>query len=138
MASLVICSNSASPTLHLTANSPPRRLLASASIPNSASLHFFCRRKTKGLSVVTRAAPGASTYVFALVLPLSLLAITVFTSIRIADKLDKAFIEEIAMNQAIMGADEEEGGDAAMPLEEKPLVSRTRNRPKREAESSST
>lgn len=42
----------------------------------------------------------------------------------------------MAINQAIMEADEEDG-DAGMPLEEKPSLPRTRNRPKREAETSS-
>ncbi|GFY90498.1 hypothetical protein Acr_07g0006950 [Actinidia rufa] len=96
----------------------------------------FCRRKSRGSSVVTRAGPGTNTYIFAFVLPLSLLAITVFTSIRIADKLDREFLEEVAVNQAIMEA-EEEDGDAGMSLEEKPSLPRTRNRPKREAETSS-
>ena len=43
---------------------------------------------------------------------------------------------QVAVNQAIMEA-EEEDGDAGMPLEEKPSLPRTRNRPKRKAETSS-
>lgn len=43
---------------------------------------------------------------------------------------------QIAVNQAIMEA-EEEDGDAGMSFEEKPSLPRTRNRPKREAETSS-
>lgn len=49
----------------------------------------------RGISVVTRAAPTATTYIFAFVFPLSLLAITIFTSVRIADKLDQKFLEEV-------------------------------------------
>ncbi|PSS26489.1 Proteinase-activated receptor 1 like [Actinidia chinensis var. chinensis] len=134
MASLVIC-NFSTPTPNLIPKPPQRLLLNSVSLPNMTPVRF-CRRKTRGSSVVTRAGPGTNTYIFAFVLPLSLLAITVFTSIRIADKLDREFLEEVAVNQAIMEA-EEEDGDAGMPLEEKPSLPRTRNRPKREAETSS-
>ncbi|KAE9445834.1 hypothetical protein RHGRI_014400 [Rhododendron griersonianum] len=133
MVSLFICNS------NLLPKSPPLRLLQTNPFPpsttNSSSLPFH-HRKTRGLSLVTRGAPGTSTYIFAFFLPLSLLAITVFTSIRIADKLDRDFLEEMAINQAIMEADEEDG-DAGMPLEEKPSLPRTRNRPKREAETSS-
>ncbi|PSS19128.1 V-set and immunoglobulin domain-containing protein [Actinidia chinensis var. chinensis] len=134
MESLVIC-NFSTPTSNLIPKSPQRLLLNTLSLPNTAPVRF-CLRKTRGSSVVTRAGPGTNTYIFAFVLPLSLLAITVFTSIRIADKLDREFLEEIAVNQAIMEA-EEEDGDAGMSFEEKPSLPRTRNRPKREAETSS-
>ncbi|KAL6989717.1 hypothetical protein U1Q18_015468 [Sarracenia purpurea var. burkii] len=134
MASFVIC-NSATPSIHLSPKSPLRLPVNSPFLPNSPSLRFS-RRRTSGLSVVTRAGPGTSTYIFAFVLPLSLLAITVFTSIRIADKLDRDFLEEMAINQAIMEA-EQEDGDVDMSSEEKPSLPRTRNRPKREAETSS-
>lgn len=45
--------------------------------------------------MVTRAGPGTSSYVLAFVLPFSLVVITVLTSIRIADKLDRDFLEEV-------------------------------------------
>ena len=93
MASLVIC-NFSSPTPNLIPKSPQRLLLNSLSLPNMKPVRFCCR-KTRGLSMVTRAGPGTNTYIFAFVLPLSLLAITVFTSIRIADKLDREFLEEV-------------------------------------------
>ncbi|KAI6675946.1 hypothetical protein NL676_036742 [Syzygium grande] len=85
----------------------------------------------RGVRLVARAGPSASSYVFAFVFPLSLLVVTVFASIKIADKLDRDFLEELAINQAIKDADE--GDDAEVSLEEKPVLSRTRNRPKREA-----
>lgn len=54
-----------------------------------------CRR-SRGSLVVTRGGPpGTSTYIFAFVFPLSLLAVTIFTAIRISDKLDKDFYEEV-------------------------------------------
>jgi hypothetical protein len=45
--------------------------------------------------VVTRAGLSANSYVLAFLLPLSLLAATIFTSIRIADKLDQDYLEEV-------------------------------------------
>lgn len=53
------------------------------------------QRRRRGSAVVTRAGPSSTSYIFAFVFPLSLLAITIFTSIRIADKLDKKFYEEV-------------------------------------------
>lgn len=100
MAGLLI-SNPSSFTLPLP--SPPPTQQPSIKPPHSV---FFpvvrfsgdpiCRKtRGRGLTVVTRAGPGTSSYIFAFVLPLSLLAITVFTSIRIADKLDEDFLEEV-------------------------------------------
>lgn len=45
--------------------------------------------------MVVRASPGVNSYIFAFVLPLSLLAVTTFVSIRIADKLDDEFLQEV-------------------------------------------
>ncbi|CAL5321957.1 unnamed protein product [Camellia sinensis] len=44
--------------------------------------------------MVTGVGPGIGTYIFAFVLPLSLLVVTVFTTSRIADKLDRDFLQE--------------------------------------------
>ncbi|KAJ9685509.1 hypothetical protein PVL29_017522 [Vitis rotundifolia] len=108
---------------------------ASLHLPISPAVRFsgeLGHRKTRGLSVVTRAGPSTSSYVFAFVFPLSLLAVTIFTSLRVDDKLEREFREELAVNEAMREADEEEG-DVAIPVEEEPAVPRTRNRPKREA-----
>ncbi|XAR63502.1 hypothetical protein NMG60_11023457 [Bertholletia excelsa] len=144
MASLAICNLVAFPipSLRLTPESPPPLLSFSSRPTTKSSSLRFCRRNTngRGSSVVTRAGPSTSTYVFAFVLPLSLLAITVFTSLRIADKLDKDFLEELAINQAIMEADQQDAdadADNNTSIEEKPAPRRIRNRPKREAETSS-
>lgn len=80
---------------------------------------------------MTRAGPSSTSYIFAFVFPLSLLAITIFTSIRIADKLDKKFYEEMAINEAIR-EDEEEDSNSGISVKEEPALPRTRNRPKRE------
>ncbi|XP_047334307.1 uncharacterized protein LOC124937999 [Impatiens glandulifera] len=93
------------------------------------------RRQTRGLSVVTRAAPSANTYLFAFFLPLSLLAITVLTSISIDMQLDKRFMEEMAVNEGMTEADddnddEEDGEIVEISPREKAV--RTRNRPKKE------
>ncbi|KAL4290100.1 hypothetical protein GQ457_14G026210 [Hibiscus cannabinus] len=92
-------------------------------------------RKRRGLEVVTRAGANASSYVLAAVLPFSLLAITIFTSIKVADNLDKDFLEDVAVNQAVREAEEDDEGDDAISLDEivkEPVLPRTRNRPKRE------
>ena len=71
---------------------------ASLHLPISPAVRFsgeLCRRKTRGLSVVTRAGPSTSSYVFAFVFPLSLLAVTIFTSLRVDDKLEREFREEV-------------------------------------------
>ncbi|CAL2237362.1 unnamed protein product [Prunus armeniaca] len=127
MARLLI-SNTASLTLSPPAPSS-RALLNPPHVPISPATRFSCRQ-ARGLTVVTRAGPTTNQYVFAFVMPLSLIAVTVFTSMRIADKLDEDFLEEIAINQAIRETDEDDEVD--MPIEEKPALPRTRNRPKRE------
>ncbi|GER43592.1 high chlorophyll fluorescence 153 [Striga asiatica] len=98
------------------------------------------RRKAspRGISVVTRAGPSASSYIFAFVFPLSLLAVTIITSARIADKLDQKFFEELAINQAILEGEEENEDEISVPLEKEAKQTRSRNRPKREVERSSS
>ncbi|XP_047976587.1 uncharacterized protein LOC125218851 [Salvia hispanica] len=99
-------------------------------------LSGFGRRRV----VLTRAGPSTTSYIFAFVFPLSLLAVTAITSIRIADKLDQKFLEELAVNQAILEAEdgEEKEDDVHVSSEEeevKPV--RRRNRPTRQIEQSS-
>ncbi|KAK4372083.1 hypothetical protein RND71_007467 [Anisodus tanguticus] len=95
------------------------------------------KKSSRCISVVTRAEGiSSSSYIFAFVFPLSLLAITIFTSARIADTLDQKFLEEVAVNQTITEG-EEDDGITVTQLEEKPATPRTRNRPKREVEPSS-
>ncbi|KAL5543649.1 hypothetical protein UlMin_007433 [Ulmus minor] len=89
------------------------------------------RRRERGLSLVTRAGPTTSSYIFAFVLPFSLIILTVFTSIRIADKLDRDFLEEVALNEAMREGGEEEESEYDLSLEQN-ATPRTRNRPKRE------
>ncbi|XWS65761.1 hypothetical protein CRYUN_Cryun05aG0141200 [Craigia yunnanensis] len=108
-------------------------------MPTPAAIAFsshICHRNTRGLAVVTRAGANTSSYVFAVVFPLSLLAVTILTSIKIADKLDKDFLEDLTINQAVREAEAEDGDDNdVISLEEivlEPALPRTRNRPKRE------
>ncbi|KAF8022242.1 hypothetical protein BT93_G2396 [Corymbia citriodora subsp. variegata] len=126
MASLLPCCN---------CRSPARASLEPTHVRISPPVGFpggTTRRAGGGFRrLVARAGPSTSSYVFAFVFPLSLLVTTVFASIKIADKLDRDFLEELAINQAIKDADEDD--DAEVSLEEKPVPSRTRNRPKREA-----
>ncbi|CAK8564977.1 unnamed protein product [Lathyrus sativus] len=99
-------------------------------------LHATYRRPRRA-TVVTRAGANANSYAFAIALPLSLLVVTVFTALRIGEKLDKDYYEEMAINEAIMEVDEEEeedyDDDAEPYLQEEPVLPRGRNRPKREA-----
>ncbi|GMH30501.1 hypothetical protein Nepgr_032344 [Nepenthes gracilis] len=88
-------------------------------------------RRKRGVNVVTRAGPSTSSYVFAFVFPLTLLAITIFAAMRIGDRLDEKFLEELAINEALREVDEEDD-DSVISVEEEPALSRTRNRPKRE------
>ncbi|KAJ7949279.1 high chlorophyll fluorescence [Quillaja saponaria] len=131
--------NSATLTLSLPATFATRASFQPPQLPNFSTFRFTggntFRRKVRGLTVVTRAGPNRNSYIFAFALPLSLLAITIFTSIRIADKLDSDFLEEIAINEAIREAEEDsdDDGDINISLQEEPAISRTRNRPKREA-----
>ncbi|KAL6288648.1 hypothetical protein ACE6H2_006158 [Prunus campanulata] len=96
MARLLI-SNTASLTLSPPAPSS-RALLNPPHVPISPATQFSSRQ-ARGLTVVTRAGPTTNQYVFAFVLPLSLIAVTVFTSMRIADKLDEDFLEEESENE---------------------------------------
>ncbi|KAK9283463.1 hypothetical protein L1049_011708 [Liquidambar formosana] len=137
MASLLIC-NSATLTLSILKTPTTRASFKSSLVLNSPAIRFaatghFGRQKTRGVRVVTRAGPSTSSYVFAFVLPFSLLAITIFASVKIADKLDREFLEDLAINEAIREAEGEEDGDVGISLEEEPALPRTRNRPKREA-----
>ncbi|XXG53184.1 hypothetical protein AAC387_Pa03g1322 [Persea americana] len=87
--------------------------------------------------VVARAGPPSITsLIFAFVFPLSLILVTIFTSIRIADKLDQQYLEELAINEAIMeeeDEEDEEGGGVLLPAAEESALPKSRNRPKREA-----
>ncbi|KAJ6392842.1 hypothetical protein OIU77_022344 [Salix suchowensis] len=145
---------------------PPRAFFKPLHLPTLPAIRISndpWRRRRRGLIVVTRAGLSANSYVLAFLLPLSLLAATIFTSIKIADKLDQDYLEELEIIQAIKEADddsddgeeedddsddgeegdddvdheEDDGNTADISLEEElqPVLqrARTRNRPKREA-----
>uniref|UniRef100_A0A803QWS3 High chlorophyll fluorescence 153 n=1 Tax=Cannabis sativa TaxID=3483 RepID=A0A803QWS3_CANSA len=146
MARLFLICNPTSLPLTLsphTSNSFPLRPISttasftSSHFPNlPAALRFSGDPlKTRGreLSVVTRAGPSTGSFVLAFFLPLSLILITVFTSIRISDKLDRDFLEEVALNEAIRQSEEDEGEeDIELSSNNNVTPSRTRNRPIRE------
>lgn len=115
----------------------------------TSHVQFFNRDSSSSrgsnLKVVTRAGASSSSYVFASVLPLSLLALTVFASLKLDDKLERQYLEELIINEAMKDQEEqqydeyeeeeEEDDDDQVLLEEKlpePALPRTRNRPKRE------
>ncbi|XP_050283490.1 uncharacterized protein LOC126723750 [Quercus robur] len=161
MASFLI---SGSASLTLTHTIPTRAFFRPPLVPNPPAIRFpgdLTRRRPRGLTVVTRAGPSTNSILFAIAIPLSLLTITFFASIKIADKLDRDYFEELAINQAIREAEEdededeeeddenegdedmnislekkpalkEEDEDINVSLEKEPALQRTRNRPKRE------
>ncbi|CAH2077357.1 unnamed protein product, partial [Thlaspi arvense] len=93
-------------------------------------------RRIRDCSVVARAGPSTSSYLFAFAIPATLIAATVFTSIKIADKLDEDFLEDIAMNQALKAAEEGENAEGEISMDDlikEPVIQRTRKRPKRES-----
>jgi hypothetical protein len=92
MATLFLISN---PISHATKSFtfPSFRTLPSRNSPPPLVLNA-CRRP-RGATVLTRAGANASSYAFAIALPLSLLAVTVFTALRIGQKLDQDFYEEV-------------------------------------------
>ncbi|KDO83243.1 hypothetical protein CISIN_1g032144mg [Citrus sinensis] len=132
----------------------PARALGTAAVPKgkgssfgTSHVQFFNRDSSSSrgsnLKVVTRAGASSSSYVFAFVLPLSLLALTVFASLKLDDKLERQYLEELIINEAMKDQEEqqydededEEEEDDQVLLEEKflePALPRTRNRPKRE------
>lgn len=95
MASLIFTSS-----VSLTHSQPsiPTRAFLPPHLSNPPVIRFPgdpSRRRTRGLTAVTRAGPNTSYYVFAFALPFSLLAITIFASIRVADKLDRDYLQEV-------------------------------------------
>ncbi|RWR76126.1 HIGH CHLOROPHYLL FLUORESCENCE 153-like protein [Cinnamomum micranthum f. kanehirae] len=127
-------------TLHHTIQKCPNSdsflSLCAPSSPAAAKLQFSglgfvsntsSSRKRK--LVVARAGPPSTTsLIFAFVFPLSLLLVTIFTSIRIADKLDQQYLEELAINEAIMEEEDEEGG-GVLPAAKESALPKSRNRP---------
>ncbi|WZZ76546.1 hypothetical protein YC2023_087916 [Brassica napus] len=105
-------------------------------------------RRNRDCSYVARAGPSTSSYLLAFAIPATLIAATVFTSARIADKLDDDFLEDvrslpvlefwvelIALNQAIKAAEEGDNAEGEISLDDvikEPVLQRTRKRPKRE------
>ncbi|CAH9113752.1 unnamed protein product [Cuscuta epithymum] len=106
------------------------------SISNNLQLRSQRSQRRRGSSVVTRA--GTSNYIFAFLFPMTLLAVTVLTSIRIADKLDQKFMEELVIEQSILESEEDDGDAAGTSPKEETESSCRPNRPKRQADTPST
>ncbi|ESW21011.1 hypothetical protein PHAVU_005G033400 [Phaseolus vulgaris] len=111
-------------------NSPPLRIHAAA-------------RKRRSTVAAARAGPSTKSILFAIALPSSLLAVTIFAALRMGDKLDREWREEIAKNEAakeLEGYDDSDDGSEDDSIEtyvqEEPALQEEptlRNRPKREA-----
>jgi hypothetical protein len=96
MASLII-SSSVSLT-HSQPSTPTRAFFKPPHVSKPRTIRFPgdpSRRRTRGLTAVTRAGLSTNYYIFAFALPFSLLAITIFASIRVADKLDRDYLQEV-------------------------------------------
>ncbi|CAH9127943.1 unnamed protein product [Cuscuta epithymum] len=127
------------PRLSVSYNAHRSSLLSVApppSISNNLQLRSQRSQRRRGSSVVTRA--GTSNYIFAFLFPMTLLAVTVLTSIRIADKLDQKFMEELVIEQSILESEEDDGDAAGTSPKEETESSRRPNRPKRQADTPST
>ncbi|KAJ4977565.1 hypothetical protein NE237_008345 [Protea cynaroides] len=102
MASLILSNSVPSSALHLNTRSRasfrPLQTFSSPAIRFPGGLY---RWNTRGLVVRTRAGPSANSLIFAFVLPLSLLVATIFTSIKIADKLDRDYLEDLVLYQSM-------------------------------------
>ncbi|KAK7857575.1 hypothetical protein CFP56_017132 [Quercus suber] len=152
MASFLI---SSSASLTLTHTIPTRAFFRPPLVPNPTAIRFpgdLTRRRSRGLTVVTRAGPSTNSILFAIAIPLSLLTITFFASIKIADNLDRDYFEEEDEDEEEEEEEEEENKeeddmnislekkpalkeedkDMNVSLEKEPALQRTRNRPKRE------
>ncbi|BAT93458.1 hypothetical protein LR48_Vigan05g013000 [Vigna angularis] len=114
-------------------NTPPLRIHAGS-------------RKRRSTAVVARAGPNTKSILFAIALPSSLLAVTIFSALRMGDKLDQDWREEMAKMEAAKELDEYDDSDDGSQddsmetyvqeepaLKEEPTLPHTRNRPKREA-----
>lgn len=86
----------------------PARALGTAAAPKgkgasfgTSHVQFFNRDSSSrglNLKVVTRAGASSSSYVFAFVLPLSLLALTVFASLKLDDELERQYLEAVCIS----------------------------------------
>ncbi|XP_062115613.1 uncharacterized protein LOC133829822 [Humulus lupulus] len=135
---LTLSTHSSNPSALRPTHTPTTASFNSSRLPNSPALTFSgdplkTRARARGTSVVTRAGPSTGSFVLAFFLPLSLILVTVFASIRISDKLDRDYLEEVALNEAIRQSEEDEGeDDIELPSDNNVTPPRTRNRPIRE------
>ncbi|RDY07415.1 hypothetical protein CR513_08477, partial [Mucuna pruriens] len=112
-------------------------------------------RTRRGSAVAARAGPSTSSILFAIALPSSLLGVTILAALRIGNKLDREWLEEMAKNEALKEDDEYDDDDdndnddddndnkkddimkthvREEPADqEEPALPHARNRPKREA-----
>ncbi|WZY68444.1 hypothetical protein YC2023_000684 [Brassica napus] len=138
-------------TAALSAFSQPRFPPPASNFVDGEAERLCLNRRIRDCSLVARAGPSTSSYLLAFAIPATLIAATVFTSAKIADKLDDDFLEDvslefvsvspivllgrIALNQAMKAVEDgenAEGGSSLDDLIKEPVLQRTRKRPKRE------
>lgn len=74
---------------------PPAKNLVSRGGVGGAG-RLCINRRNRECSYVARAGPSTSSYLLAFAIPATLIAATVFTSAKIADKLDDDFLEDVS------------------------------------------
>ncbi|KAK7401304.1 hypothetical protein VNO78_12676 [Psophocarpus tetragonolobus] len=124
----------------------------------SPALRIAGDRRRRGSAMAARAGPSTSSILFAIALPSSLLAVTILAALKMGDRLDRQWLEEMAKTEALKELEEysdddndedddddisteddnmetyvqEEPALQAEPvLQEEPALPHTRNRPKR-------
>ncbi|XP_020240573.1 uncharacterized protein LOC109819296 [Cajanus cajan] len=98
-------------------------------------------RSRRGSAAGARAGPTMKSILFAVALPSSLLGVTILAALRMGDKLDRDWLEEMAKNEAALEIDEYDdddddddgGGQEESSAETYVRQPALRNRPKREA-----
>lgn len=103
-------------------------------------------KQRRGTALVAHAGPTTNSILFAIALPTSLLAVTILAALKMGDKLDRDWLEEMAKNEALKEVEEDDDEDSndnddgvgeedsvETSVQEEPALSRARNRPKREA-----
>jgi len=88
-------------TFFFTVSNPISQPFAFASFRATAFFNppplsiYAAARKRRGTAVAARAGPSTKSILFAIALPSSLLAVTIFAALRMGDKLDQEWREEV-------------------------------------------
>ncbi|XP_078158496.1 high chlorophyll fluorescence 153 [Carex rostrata] len=103
-----------------TGNASNSRFFSSVPVTILSSRTLQLERRHRMLVPVPRAGgpPSTNSLLFAFLLPFSLIVGTVWAAIKIGDKLDQKFLDEIERNIAIMEEDEMEYDEISEEIED--------------------